>query len=71
MYMIRGIFYNIMNYQKTIQAEFFKTIEEVNQDLKKANEMANDENIIKLIFFEYNTGSFAKNDIRIKAKYLN
>ena len=56
---------------ENIQAEFFKTLEEVNQDFKKAHEMANDENIIKLIFFEYNTGSFAKNDIRIKAKYLN
>ncbi len=53
------------------RAEFFKHLEEVNQDFKKANEMANDENRTKLIFFEYNTGSFAANDIRIKAKYLN
>ena len=33
--------------------------------------MANDKNKTKLLFFDYNTGSFAENDIRIKAKYLN
>jgi phenylacetate-CoA ligase len=55
----------------SFKAKFFKTLAEVNQDFKKGSEMANDENKTKLLFFEYNTGSFANNDIRIKAKYLN
>ena len=55
----------------SFKARFFKSLEEVNQDFKKGNEMANDENKTKLLFFEYNTDSFAENDIRIKSKYLN
>ena len=57
--------------KNSFKAQFFRSLEEVNQDFKKGNEMANDENKTKLLFFEYNTGSFAENDIRIKSKYLN
>ena len=49
----------------------FVNLENVNSDFKKGNEMANNDNATKLIFFDYNTGSFAKNDIRIKAQYIN
>ena len=55
----------------SFKIKFFKKLEEVNQDFKKGNEMANDQNKTQLHFFKYNTGSFADNDIRIKAKYIN
>jgi len=51
--------------------DFFNMLGEINQDFKKANEMANDQGKTKLLFLKYNTGVFAKNDIRIKAKYLD
>lgn len=51
--------------------DFFNKLGEINQDFKKANEMANDQGKTKLLFLKYNTGVFAKNDIRIKAKYLD
>tara|TARA_B100001250_G_scaffold114092_1_gene96554 strand:+ start:9911 stop:11317 length:1407 start_codon:yes stop_codon:yes gene_type:complete len=53
------------------KAKLFANLENVNSDFKKGNEMANNENATKLLFYEYNTGSFAENDIRIKAKYFN
>ncbi len=56
---------------KNFKTTFFEKLEDVNQDFKKSNEIAHDQNKTQLLFFKYNTGSFADNDIRIKAKYIN
>ena len=56
---------------KNFKTTFFEKLAEVNQDFKKSNQIANDQNKTQLLFFKYNTGSFADNDIRIKAKYIN
>ena len=58
---------NVSDFKRNL----FANLENVNSDFKKGNEMANNENATKLLFYEYKTGSFAENDIRIKAKYLN
>ncbi len=68
--LLKSIQANSLN-SNSFKTKFFKKLEEVNQDFKKGNEMANDQNKNQLYFFEYNTGSFADNDIRIKAKYIN
>ena len=57
--------------EKKIKNEFFEVLTNINQDFKKAYSMLDDSEKTKLIFCDYNTDHFAKNDIRIKAKYIN
>lgn len=57
--------------EKKIKNEFFEVLTNINQDFKKAFSMLDSSEKTKLIFCDYNTDHFAKNDIRIKAKYIN
>ena len=57
--------------EKKIKNEFFEVLTNINQDFKKAFSMLDDSEKTKLIFCDFNTDHFAKNDIRIKAKYIN
>ena len=71
------IYFELMeNIDKELDVEklgklFFDALAETNQDFRKSKQMINDDSKTKLVFCEFNTSHFAKNDIRIKAKYIN
>ena len=50
---------------------FFDALAETNQDFKKSREMIKDSSKTTLIFCEFNADHFSKNDIKIKARYIN
>lgn len=56
--------------QTDFQIDFFEQLAKINQDFREAKRMLTDSNQILISFFEFGTGVFKNNDIRIKTKYL-
>jgi phenylacetate-CoA ligase len=53
-----------------MQAAFFHQLSAVNQDYREAQKMFTNDRQAVIQFFEFSTGPFESNDIRIKAKYI-
>ena len=49
---------------------FFEQLARINQDFREVQKMLTNKNQTILEFYDFKTGSFANNDIRIKAKYI-
>jgi phenylacetate-CoA ligase len=60
-----------IHHLERVQLEFFDQLAVVNQDFREARKMLRSSDQTILRFYEFGTGPFVDNDIRIKAKYIN
>ncbi len=59
-------------FDKALAAQLIiEELKKSNQDFEKSISMVTDDQIPEVKFFNYQTGSFVENDIRIKLKYIN